>query len=91
METVTTMVRFRFPKDKMTKRTKKAQLFECGLESSEKIWIPLKKMEVDANLSDTQNIVVMPRWLWMKTNLPLYSEEEEQFEVKTEISKQQLI
>lgn len=86
MEISTTMVRFSYFKEAMEKRTDKAQLFLCGSRKNPvKVWVPLNKLEVkdDEERSD-MNVVTMPKWLFMKTELPFYADAEE-FIVKTEV------
>ena len=89
MEITTTMVRFPFYKGAMEKKTEKAQLFLCGeTDAPVKIWVPLNKMEVKP-LDDEFNEVIMPKWIYMKGELPLYTNAEE-FIVKSEIAVEQL-
>ena len=91
MEITTTMVRFLFPKCDMVKRTDKAQLLRCkGEQGKTKVWLPLSKIEVkdnalDANLSE----ITMAKWLFLKTELPMFVKYDE-FIVKSEITQQQL-
>lgn len=74
MELKTTMVRFNVPKRQMLKSTENATLFDLG---DDKIWIPHKKMIVNTDSDSNFNEVVMPRWVFLKTNLPLYFKQEE--------------
>ena len=74
MELKTTMVRFNVPKKQMLKSTENATLFDLG---DDKIWIPHKKMIVNNDANGNFNEVVMPRWVFLKTNLPLYFKPEE--------------
>lgn len=82
----TTMVRFSYPKEAMEKRTEKAQLFLCGdRRKPEKVWVPLNKLEIkDDEERPGYNVVVMPKWIFMKGSLPLYTDPEE-FIVTTEV------
>lgn len=90
MEITTTMVRFRFKKDKMEKQTDKAQLFLCGFKDNPtKVWVPLCKCEITEDEDKDYNVVIMPKWLYMKGDLPYYSDAEE-FVVTSEVTKQQL-
>lgn len=83
----TTMVRFSYHKVAMEKKTKKAQLFLCGdTEQPVKVWIPLDKLAVkDDRENPVMNIVTMPKWLFMKTELPFYTDPKE-FIVRTEVN-----
>lgn len=74
MELKTTMVRFNVPKKRMLKSTEHATLFDLG---DDKIWIPHKKMIVNNDSNSNFNEVVMPRWVFLKTNLPLHFKPEE--------------
>ncbi len=91
MEITTTMVRFRYPKDAMKKRTDKAQLFLCGnRQNPVKVWVPLNKLEVTPDDEDDRyNEVVMPKWLYLKGDLPFYSEAEE-FMVTSQVPQELL-
>ncbi len=91
MEITTTMVRFRYPKKDMEKKTSRAQLFLCGnCDNFEKVWVPLNKCEIREDKEDDRyNIVVMPKWLYMKGSLPYYSDAEE-FVVTSEVAKEQI-
>lgn len=73
MELKTTMVRFNVPKKQMEKETENAVLFNIG---GDKVWIPKKKMFIKPD-NDNFNEVIMPRWVFLKTNLPLYFKTEE--------------
>lgn len=86
MEISTTMVRFSYFKEAMEKKTEKAQLFLCGdRRNPEKVWIPLNKLEIkDDEERPGYNEVVMPKWLFMKSCLPFYTDPEE-FIVTTEV------
>lgn len=87
MEISTTMVKFFFFKEDMKKKTEKAQLFLCGDKKKPvKVWVPLKKLEVRENEERPEyNVVVMPKWVWGKTELPFYTDPVE-FIVKTEVN-----
>lgn len=91
MEITTTMVRFRYFKEAMQKRTEKAQLILCGSrQNPEKVWVPLSKIEVtDYDEDPNYNMVVMPRWLFQKTVLPLYTDPEE-FQITSSVDEKQL-
>lgn len=91
MEITTTMVRFRFAKEAMTKKTDKAQLFLCGnVENPTKVWVPLTKLEVEDDKEDAKyNVVTMPKWLFLKTDLVLFIQYNE-FVVKSIITESQL-
>ena len=69
MELKTTLVKFKVPKTQMMKRTDNAILIDLG---SDKVWIPWKKLNVQPSEDETFNEVTMPRWVFIKTNLPLY-------------------
>ena len=89
MEITTTMVRFRFPKAMMVKRTEKAQLFICEKDGAKaKVWVPLSKLEVK-EADEKDNEVVMAKWLYMKGELPLYTDAKE-FMVTSEVTQEQL-
>jgi hypothetical protein len=81
MELKTTMVRFNVPKKQMLKRTDNAILFDI---EGDKTWIPNKKILVKPSDNENFNEITMPRWVYLKTNLPLYFKAEE-FEHITEI------
>lgn len=82
MEIKITLVKFNVPKRQMTKRTDNAILFELG---DDKVWIPLKKIIIKPSDDDNFNEVILPRWIFLKTNLPLYFKAEE-FNHKSEIN-----
>ena len=69
MEIRTTMVRFSVPNKVIEKRTDKAILF-CF--NDDKIWIPCNKLCL-SEAADNTTELIMPKWLYMKTNLPLYT------------------
>ena len=77
MEVTTTMVRFTFPKAKMTIKTDKAQLFLCddGIRKT-RIWMPLSKFET-FDYDNKVCEIVMAKWLFMKSDLPIYVQPEE--------------
>lgn len=68
MEIRTTMVRFNVLNEQIEKRTDKALLFYFD---NDKIWIPLNKLCITTAYNETE--IIMPKWLYMKTNLPLYT------------------
>lgn len=74
MELKTTLVKFNVPKRQMTKQTDNAILFDLG---DDKVWIPQKKLIVKTSDNENFNEVTMPRWVFLKTNLPLYFKTEE--------------
>lgn len=74
MELKTTMVRFYVPKKQMLKSTESAMLFDL---EDDKIWIPHKKMIVKNDADSNFNEVIMPRWVFLKTNLPLHFKQDE--------------
>lgn len=74
MELKTTMVRFNVPKKQMMKSTDNAILFELG---DDRVWIPRKKCIIKPSDNENFNEVIMPRWVFLKTNLPLYFKAEE--------------
>ena len=80
MEIKTTMVRFNVPKKQMMKRTNSAILFDIN---GDKVWIPNKKVVVKPSDNENFNEITMQRWMYLKTNLPLYFKAEE-FEHVTE-------
>lgn len=57
--------------------TDKARLFVCG--ENTKVWIPLVKLFVkpDPEDPDRYNECVTPKWVYMKTELPYYTEPSE--------------
>lgn len=80
MDIATTMVRFRCPKAMMEIRTPAAQLFNFGEEQEKRIWVPASKIITQPdNESEDLNVCVMPKWLYGKTMLPLYTEVVEEF------------
>lgn len=81
MELKTTMVRFNVPKKQMLKRTDNAILFDLG---DDKVWMPHKKCIIKPSEDGIFNEVIMPRWVFLKTTLPLHFKPEE-FEHVTEI------
>ncbi|WP_195553173.1 hypothetical protein [Bacteroides eggerthii] len=87
MEITVTMVKFSFDKVAMEKRTEKAQLFLCGDRLKPiKIWIPLNKMEMkEDGEKPTMNVIMIPKWLFMKTDLPFYTDTKE-YVVKLEVN-----
>ena len=88
MEITTTMVRFRFLKEAMKKRTDKAQLFL--LADNQKVWVPLNKCEIKEDEEDSNyNVVTMPKWLYLKGDLPYFTDPVE-FVVTSEITEEQL-
>lgn len=84
MELKTTMVRFDVPKKQMMKRTDNAVLFDLG--KSDKVWIPNKKCIIKSTDDENFNEVIMPKWVFLKTNLPLYFKPQE-FDHVTEINE----
>lgn len=80
MEITTTMVRFRCPKTIMNIKTPKAQMFAFGEEQSKRVWVPENKIIVKSDKeSDDLNVCVMPKWLYGKTMLPMYTQVDEEF------------
>ena len=80
MEITTTMVRFRCPKAMMEKKTPKAQMFAFGEEQDKRVWVPENKIIVNPdNESDDLNECIMPKWLYCKTMLPMYTQIDEEF------------
>ena len=91
MEITTTMVRFRFFKEAMEKKTDKAQLFLLGDKSNPtKVWVPLNKCEIKDDEEDADyKVITMPKWLYLKSDLPYFTDPVE-FVVKSEITEEQL-
>lgn len=80
MEITTTMVRFRCPKTIMDIKTPKAQMFAFGEEQSKRVCVPENKIIVRPdNESDDLNECIMPKWLYDKTMLPMYTQVDEEF------------
>lgn len=80
MEITTTMVRFVCPKAMMQIKTPKAQMFAFGPEVEKRVWVPVNKVIVKSDKnSDNLNVCTMPKWLYSKTMLPLYTQIEEEF------------
>lgn len=80
MEITTTMVRFRCPKTMMNIKTPKAQMFAFGEGQSKRVWVPENKIIVKSDKeSDDLNVCVMPKWLYGKTMLPMYTQVDEEF------------
>lgn len=69
MEIKITLVRFTVARKQMEKKSNDAVCFEIN---NEKIWIPFKKLNIYPTDSEDFFEIVMPRWLFMKTNLPTY-------------------
>lgn len=70
MEITTTMVRFRCPKAMMDIKTQKRK---CSLLERNKIIVK------PSNVSEDLNECVMPKWLYGKTMLPMYTQVDEEF------------
>ena len=80
MEITTTMVRFRCPKTTMDIKTPKAQMFAFGKEQDKRVWVTENKIIVRPdNESDDLNECIMPKWLYGKTMLPMYTQVDEEF------------
>ena len=80
MEITTTMVRFRCPKAMMRIKTPQAQMFAFGEESDKRVWIPNNKLIIKPDYeSEELNVCVMPKWLYSKTMLPMYTQIDEEF------------
>ena len=80
MEITTTMVRFRCPKTTMDIKTPKAQMFTFGKEQDKRVWVPENKIIVRPDKeSDDLNECIMPKWLYGKTMLPMYTQVDEEF------------
>lgn len=80
MEITTTMVRFRCPKTTMDIKTPKAQMFAFGKKQDKRVWIPENKIIVRPDKeSDDLNECIMPKWLYGKTMLPMYTQVDEEF------------
>lgn len=80
MEITTTMVRFRCPKAMMDVKTPKAQMFSFGEQQNQKVWVPENKIIVNpSSESEDLNECVMPKWLYGKTMLPMYTQVDEEF------------
>lgn len=80
MEITTTMVRFRCPKTTMDIKTPKAQMFAFGKEQDKRVWVPENKIIVRPDKeSDDLNECMMPKWLYGKTMLPMYTQVDEEF------------
>lgn len=80
MEITTTMVRFRCPKTTMDIKTPKAQMFAFGKEQDKRVWVPENKIIVRPDKeSDDLNECIMPKWLYGKTMLPMYTQVDEEF------------
>ena len=92
MEITTTMVRFFFPKGRMEVKSDDAQMFLCPKSENEdvKIWVPFKKLCIRENKKNpNMNEVIMPKWLFYKTELTVYVSHSE-FVVTSEITEEQL-
>lgn len=80
MEITTTMVRFRCSKTTMDIKTPKAQMFAFGKEQDKRVWVPENKIIVRPDKeSDDLNECIMPKWLYGKTMLPMYTQVDEEF------------
>ena len=74
MEIRTTLVRFTVARKQIEKRSDNALRFEVGDDS---VWIPFKKLNVYPTEDENFFQIVMPRWVFVKTILPLYFKVEE--------------
>ncbi len=77
----------------MEVKTEDAQMFLCpkGEHEDVKIWVPFKKLCIrETKKNPNMNEVVMPKWLFYKTELTLYVSHSE-FVVTTEIPEKELI
>lgn len=74
MEIRTTLVRFTVAKKQIEKKSENALCFEIG---NERVWIPFKKLNVYPTDDENFFQIVMPRWVFVKTNLPMYFKPEE--------------
>ena len=84
MEIATTMVKFLYPKKAMEKKTERAQLFlSREAEGFIKVWVPLKKLHITEN--GDCNEVIMPKWVFFKSELPCMVSHFDEFIVTTEI------
>lgn len=74
------MVRFRCPKTTMDIKTPKAQMFAFGKEQDKRVWVPENKIIVRPDKeSDDLNECIMPKWLYGKTMLPMYTQVDDEF------------
>lgn len=74
MEIRTTIVRFNISKKQVQKQTDNAVCFDLAKDC--KVWIPLKKMNLKPTDNENFLTVEMPRWVFLKTDLPMYFEPE---------------
>ena len=74
MEIKTTLVRFTVSRKQVEKRTENAICFDIN---NDRVWIPFKKVNVYPTDSEDFLEIVMPRWVFVKTNLPLYFKADE--------------
>lgn len=69
-------VRFRFFKAAMDVQTPKAWLIKLGNVSSPiEVWVPKSRVTVEDDPEDDgYYVVTMPEWLYLRTELPEYTE-----------------
>ena len=72
------MVRFRFFKEAMDVSTKKAQLIKVGKVSCPNdVWVPKSQVKISEEKEDERYMVIeMPEWLYVRTELPNYTDPE---------------
>ena len=72
------MVRFRFFKEAMGVSTKKALLIKVGpVKCPFEVLVPKSQVKVEADKEDDRyNVITMPEWLYLRTELPNYTDPE---------------
>lgn len=74
MELKTTLVRFSVPNRQIEKKTEHAVCFD--LIGGDKVWIPLKKVNIKPSDNENFSTIEMPKWVFLKTNLPMHFDPE---------------
>ncbi len=69
MEIVTTMVKFRCPKEYMNEQSSCARIFLFpSREGNVKVFVPKSKIIIKEDaMSDSHNVCVMPKWIFFRT------------------------
>lgn len=69
-------VQFSFFKAAMDVQTEKGQLVKCGpVANPIKVWLPKSRIRVEDDPErEGYNLVTLPEWLYLRTELPEYTE-----------------
>lgn len=92
MEITTTMFRFSVKKTCMTNKSDKAiQICESEADNALNEWVPLKKIDWVEDKSFPEFFdVIMPKWVFMKGNLPKFIKGAIEFIYRIEIGTDNL-